>query len=637
VDFNEALVKSWEVLNFSGVPYEERPPIRNFLEYGSLLCMATRALTPRARESLPWLSEWALTWRRLCDDFDAIVAADPMVLYEPTSQAALDFHSSLAYIRYFRAGNRTGKTQAGYAEHYLITTGQHRWRNFGTPPHATALIAGLPFAQYTPNTFDRKMVLGETDNPISPLFPVGGKWFYHYDERKHVLTVACPECAGAGKAGSCPHPKSTISLFSSELGYEVLQGAVYTFVHFDEDTPSEFFEEATQRTKTAKYGCMAITGTPLHGPLAWEQTKVANRITNGNNLTDPENPNSSPYASLHVVSQFDAGLVPHDRVRRDMAGMDKFAIRARIYGEPMAIANNPVFDREALQEMVDKVVSRPLRGIVRPKTIDGFTPKLDQITPRTELEFVQSGSGNLRVWKAPTPGEIYVAGVDTAAGLTNGDASCCTIARCFVQGGGLALEIVAQWHGWANPSNYADAIHPILAWYNGALTAVELTGGLGRAVVMRLKNDNHYWAMYRETIDPAMIELRPEERVGVETSATSKPFMVAALQKFLQDRMMLVPCADTITELNAFEQEIKSRNNTALMNPRYRGAKNHPDDRVMSLAIIASVAVSYAPLLFQVKYSTEKKVEHKVSADMEKLYREEAAARMDSTIDSGMV
>lgn len=631
--FEEALERAHDVLAISRVPLDERPPIRSFLQYSYLVCLAAKGLTAKDRDTLPWLADWATTWRRLSDDFSKIVEADPLILYEPPHQTALEFHSSKAYIRYFRSGNRTGKTTSGLAEGALIATGRHRWRNFGRPPHTILLIAGLPFKHYLPAVFEPKMLVGETDNPLSPMFPVGGKWFNHYDERRHELTLACEDCAEGGKAGTCQHPKSTYRVVSSETGREDIQGAVYTLVHFDEDSPEEFYWEARQRTKTAKYGCLILTGTPLSGQLAWEQTKVASRVMSADNLMEDGNPE----VSLHEVNQFDAGLVPHDRIRLDVRSMDKFEVDARIYGKPVNIANNPVFEREVLEEFITKFATRPVRGNVLPKAVDGIIPPYVTLSENSEMEFFEAGAGSLRVWKRPQSGEVYVAGVDTAAGLTGGDWSCASIVRVFQSGGSLSLDLVAQYHSRINPTDYADALFPILIWYNSALCAVELTGGLGRAVVTRLKNEHAYWNMYREQVDPTLIDFRLDARVGVETSTTSKPFMVAALQRFIKDRRIVIPCADTVLELSAFEQETKNRAGMALTSPKFRGAKSSPDDRVMSLAIVAGVAVTHQPLLFAVQYGVETKNKVQVSKDMATVHNELAKERSETLLNSGMI
>lgn len=629
MDFREALQRAEDILAISGVQATATP--KNFLEYGPLVAYAAKQLSNRDLQAMPWLLDWARTWRGLYDRFDRVVEADPMVLYQPANRAALEFHSSPAFIRYFRAGNRTSKTQSGYAEHYLVTTGQHKWRDFGHPPHATGLLAGLPFNDYMPGVFEAKFLTGEQDNPLSPMFPVGGKWFYHYDERKHMITLGCPQCAEAGKANSCKHRKSTVRLFSPEKGYEALQGQVFTLFHFDEDTPEEFFDEARQRLKTARYPSMILTGTPLHGPEAWEQRKVAavaERNDPLENRNDPEDPNSVPLVSLHSIDQFEAGLVPHSEIRKEMVLMDEFSVRARIYGEPLPLADKPVFDRAQLKVMKDRDVRDPQRGflVVAPDE-EGRTPDLAEVQPDQKILFNSELNGSLRVWKQPEAGEIYVIGVDTAKGMASpskqyaGDFSCASVCRLYMEGTRLKLELVAQYHGHLNMLQYADEVMKLAIWYNSALVIVETTGGYGEAVVLKLKNEYAYWNLYRPTTGIANVDMNLASRVGVDTNQASKPFMVVSLQRFVNQGDIIVHDIATISEMLAFTQETSGASGQALVNVRYRGAGGTKDDRVMSLCVLAGVVVSSPTLAFQVQYKTEKDTWSKdATKDMTSVY-----------------
>lgn len=296
---------------------------------------------------------WAEAFRKLYDNFDRIVEADPMVLYQPANRAAQEFHSSDAFIRYFRAGNRTSKTQSGYAEHYFLTTNQNKWRYFPNAAHSTFII-GVNFSKYCPAVFEKKFLTGEQGNPLSPMFPKGGKWLHKYDERRHEIQIACSKCANAGKAATCPHQKSTIRLFSDTEGWEVLQGGAYMLGHFDEHIDEDFFNEAIQRLQTAgRQSCLLVTGTPLHGFEAWEHRRLTQLHNEGppQNRVDPDNSESAPFVSLHEIDQFEAGLVPHERIKMSMTIMDEFEVESRVYGRPAPLAKNPVFDRRALADM----------------------------------------------------------------------------------------------------------------------------------------------------------------------------------------------------------------------------------------------------------------------------------------------
>lgn len=603
-----------KILRVAKVPSDEIPRRRDFLEYGEVVAAAAKSLTEKQRLKLGDLKPWALRFRQIYDDFDMLVKADPMMLYEPANLAALEFHSSKAYIRYFRAGNRTSKTQAGYSEHYMVTTGQHRWRGFSYPPVSTFIVAGLPFTSYADGVFARKFLTGEDRNPLSPMFPEGGKWFHRYDSRTYCITVACPACANQGKAGSCKHPKSTIKLFSNENSWEVLQGAAYTLGHFDEHVDESFFDEARQRTKTTG-GCIIVTGTPLHGFEAWEHRRLTSVYLDGPpaNLVNPLDAASSPIVSLHRCSMYEGGLVPKIDIDMESSLMDEFEREARIMGNPAPLAKNPVFDR-AMTTKLKHACRPPTRG-----TLHTAVPLSELKDDPTQIEFYSALVGPLRVWKQPEVGEVYLVAVDTASGLTerverglvkrDGDASCASVLRVFPHGMGLGLEMVAQYHGWLTPYDYAAEVMKLAVKYNGALTVVELTGGLGLAVMQRLKNDFFYWNLYREPANLANVRFKLDARLGVDTSATTKPFMVACLKQFIREGRLSLYDDATVEELNAFEQVTVGAGGAVLSQPKYMGAGGAKDDRVMSLAIACAVAISSPHLLFLAEHTQQTKPE----------------------------
>jgi hypothetical protein len=616
VEHREALDIAKNILAKAKVPAEEVPRVSDFLRYAEVVANAAKDLTARQRGTLKFdFKDWAETWRDLHGRWNRVVEADPMVAYEPANPASLAFHSSPAYIRYFRAGNRTSKTQSGYAEHYLVTTGQHKWRHFGAPPVSTVLVAGMAYTDYTEGVFAAKFLKGEDNNPLAPIFPEGGKWFYHYDARQYIITIACPPCAVAGKAGSCKHPKSSIKLLSGEKDWESLQGTARTLIHFDEHVDETFFDEARQRTGTTG-GCIIVTGTPLHGFEAWEHRRLTSVFDDGppSNLTDPSDDTSAPIVSLHKCSMYEGGLVPKWKVDMEASLMDEFERDARINGNPAPLTKNPVFDREATLRM-KRECRPPTRGslFVKPEV------EMTSLQRPEDVEIHSGLSGPLRVWKMPEEGEVYVIAVDTASGLTEriekglhkreGDASCASVLRVFPHGLGMGLEMVAQWHGWVTPYDYATEVFKLAVKYNGALAVIELTGGLGVAVMQRMKNDFFYWNLYREPADLAAAKFRLDARMGVDTSSTTKPFMVACLKQFIKEGRIAIYDDATIEELNAFEQVTMGAGGAMLEKPKYMGAGGAKDDRVMSLAIGCSVAVSSPHLIFVAQHAQENKAE----------------------------
>lgn len=604
--FSEALRRAEEVLSIAQI---DAPPVtKDFNEYAVLVAYAARQLSDRDRQAMPWLLEWAETWRKLYDNFDRAVASDPMLVYKPAHNVAKEFHSSNAFFRYFMAGNRTGKTQSGYAEHYFYLTGGHPFRYVPVGAHHTFLVAGLPFSTYAGKVFEAKLVSGEEGNELSPMFPVGGKWFYHYNERERELLVACPRCAEAGKAGSCKHPKSSVKLFSCEQGAEVLQGQAYIMGHYDEDTPTSFWNEGRQRLKTVRHsGCIA-TGTPLHGPDTWEQKQVK-IFKNGppDNLMDEDDPKSLPLVSVHQISMWDAGLVPHSAIKMEMKAMDEFEVRARVYGEAVPLTDSPVFDRKRLARIMNRDVQAPTRCDLVPAAIDldgkPHIPTLAEIKPDSKFDIVSKLDGPLRIWKKPEQFGVYLLAADVAAGMRDHDYSCVTVLKVGQRGIEPTIEVVAQWHGWINQLDFAPEIFKLAVYYNSGLVAVELTGGYGRATMLKLKNELYYWNLHREQADFAMANPLLDSRVGVDTTSDSKVLMITALQRFLLNDALICPCEATISELVAYEQVTKNVSGTRLARAKFQGASGTNDDRVMSLAIGASIVVSSPVLAHLVQHA----------------------------------
>jgi hypothetical protein len=210
----------------------------NFLDYSNLVRDIIQDWSREQRASKRWLKPFAQALRKMRDDFEAQVQADPLQLYKPMHNVALEFHQSLALVRYLRAPNRTSKTQASVQDNYWVATGQHPWRPRPPLPSSVAVI-GTSFTKYCPQVFEAKYLYGEPGNPLSPAFPEGGKWFNHYDPRKHIISLACPDCAEKGKAKQCKHPHSKVILFSDNEGPIVLAGGQYGQVHLDEQDHRE--------------------------------------------------------------------------------------------------------------------------------------------------------------------------------------------------------------------------------------------------------------------------------------------------------------------------------------------------------------------------------------------------------------
>lgn len=558
----------------------------HFKHWAEGVAYAAKQLTSAEKSALSWYKLWLREFAKLYDNFEAIRAADPMMVYQPRNSASEAFHKSPCFVRYYQGGNRTSKTTSGYAEHYFAVTGYHPFRAMPPGQASTFLVAGLPFSDYAPRVFEKKMCGGEDGNILSPMFPEGGKWFYHYDKRKYLLTIACSECANKGKAGSCPghHVKPTIALCSAQKGVGVIEAFTARLGHGDEHLPDEFYDAMKMRVGDQK-GYLVFTGTPTFGMEAWEIRRLK---AEAESPTDP----NKPLVSFHKCSKYDGNIVSREQIDIEGSGMDEFEFRARILGEAAPLAKNPVFDRHIIDEMRGDIVE-PKRGEL------SVGCPLAQANETTTVNFDEAVTGPLRVWRRPEELVQYLVAVDTAAGLTKpsqrnrGDFSCASVLKLTRSAGQLYLELVAQYHQHITILEYADEVFKLALYYNSALVVVELTGGYGRGVLERLSGGRDglglcYWNIFRDTTKPEYAMAGQDARFGLDTTSYNKASMVAALQYFIKKQRIKIPCKDTIMELVAYEQE-----RTELGNARFRGAGGAHDDRVMSLVMAAAVATSY--------------------------------------------
>lgn len=536
--------------------------VSNFLEGARLVADIVKCWPAERRELAVWLGEFAIGLKKLEGNFNREVERDPGILYKPAHEVSLAFHSSNAFVRYFRAGNRTSKTQSGFIEHRYVTTGTHPYRQFLKPPASTFII-GVNFSKYAPKVFEAKLVMGESGNPLSPLFPENGKWLYKYDERKHIIYVACVTCANKGTAQSCTHAKSTITLFSDTEGPNVLQGGQYNLGHFDEHIREDFFSESIQRLQTVPMSSLMLTGTPLLGKGSWEHQKLTRRFLGGPRVNKVDG-SDRPYVSIHSIDQYRAGLFPFEQIETSKIGMDPFEIESRIYGRPASLAKHSVFDRYVLHEM------------------DSCVRQSTQYRLKADATIAKDLDGFLSIWDEPTARGQYIIGCDVAAGLTDGDYSCASVLSL------PKFEMVAQYHGHMNPLDYAVDLARLGKFYSNAMLVVERTGGLGVGTITKLKEIG-YWNLFRELTDTSQVQFAQDAAYGVDTNMRTKAHMVSCLQQVIKERQIKIPCAQTIEELLAFGQEITPMG----LSVRLRGESGTHDDRVMSLVIAVYVAVTY--------------------------------------------
>ncbi len=404
-------------------------------------------LSEKQRESIPWLPEWLEVWARLRGDYLREHELDPAISYGPLAPVHERFHQSLAYIRFFAAGNGTSKSSGGFYEDYLAATGQKWWKS----NRGDVCVVGVADKSWGTQVFQPKFIAGEKNNFFSPLFPDGGRWFKRFDRKDNYIEIACTECAMKNRPKDCKHDKrgSKIYAASSETGWEAIQGGSFVLGHIDEHAHDpKIFSELKARTRRGDTrGRIVVTATPLFGEEAWEKKELWSRWNGDPEKNWQNKAKGERWVEIFTCSQYEAGLLPEEEIRAKEAGYSKTEALARIYGEPVSISEARVFDFNALDDMKENQVAEPERG--RLAIIDKETTHEELMDP-DEVEFQADGVGDLRVWSRPKEGAVYIIPADTAAGLSpeTRDPSCAYVLEVLPgKDGILRLRTAAMWHG----------------------------------------------------------------------------------------------------------------------------------------------------------------------------------------------
>jgi hypothetical protein len=615
----ELLVRCKRIIEDAGYTDEE-VSVANFLDYSDFVRDIIKDW-PKKKKAAKWVKPFVEQLAKLRGELAQIVEADPMVLYKPAHPEALKFHQSGALIRYYRAPNRTAKTQTAVADNYWVVTGQHPYRPRPPLPAAVGVV-GVNFSKYCPKVFESKYVYGEGGNPLSPIFPDGGKWFARYDKLKHIIEIACPACAEAGKAGSCKHPKSSIILFSDVEGCIVLAGGQYSQLQFDEQVQEAFLGEGLKRLETVPNSGMMVTETPLGGKGFWthkiltKNAKARKKVEGSNQLM----------VELFTIDQYSAGLTDPARIDASKELMSPAEAEARIYGRPAAYSATGVFDSWEISNMMQHIAT-PARGyLVLPNEhlVEHGRRARDLLYFANEetgskIEMFDDPSAALRVWSEPVPGVQYVIGGDVAQGLTRGDPSCASVLRMDLEGGVLHFTLVSQLHGWLNPRNYAEEAVKLALWYNNATLVIERKGPGDEAI--RSVKDWGYWGLFRDVTDQTQVEFHADPGFGIDTNVRSKAVMVSILQQVVKDRTtgertIDIHCEDTLEELGTFGQQMTEKGNVT-----FRGESGMHDDRVMSLVMATYAAIAFQ--IFDFKLDMQQKAEKRnnLTSDEQEVWR----------------
>jgi hypothetical protein len=117
-------------------------------------------------------------------------------------------------------------------------------------------------------------------------------------------------------------------------------------------------------------------------------------------------------------------------------------------------------------------------------------------TGATTFKFVKKDDGPVHIWRFPfdkngkPDGMWYYVGADSAAGVDEGDFAAYAV-LC-----GQTGELAARFAEQIDPEMFADQLDMVGRWYNNAMLNPELTGGLGRWTLIKLRDVFRYPKIY---------------------------------------------------------------------------------------------------------------------------------------------
>jgi hypothetical protein len=215
--------------------------------------------------------------------------------------------------------------------------------------------------------------------------------------------------------------------------------------------------------------------------------------------------------------------------------------------------------------------------------VDSCVPQIKNLMPfklRGEVEFADNkpfflpaDDGYLRIYKSPVRSHRYLIASDSSDGVQGGDPAAAQIIDI------TTWEQVAVLHGNIPPDIFGSKLFALGSFYNWAFIAPEVNNQ-GLVTTLKLR-DLHYPAhriAHHEKInfDITTGERKAFDELGWNTSAKTKPIIIADLQEALREVLLVIHDADTLAEINHY---------SLLADGTWGGAGGWHDDRVMSLAI----------------------------------------------------
>jgi hypothetical protein len=234
--------------------------------------------------------------------------------------------------------------------------------------------------------------------------------------------------------------------------------------------------------------------------------------------------------------------------------------------------------------------------VVRRGDVEGDVSGRDRGRPAT---IVERSRGRLQVFRSPVRDRVdkrgdevkahrYVIGVDSSSGAS---ADYSAIQVIDVD----AMEQAAEWQGKVDTDQLAEVAFLIAVVYNGALLAVETTGGWGLNTARRCLQLIAGWkgnpsSQPRTYTRRGLAKLseRFTDMIGFDTQQASRAMALGALEEHVREGSLQVHGLRTLAEMSAFAWRERAGGIMDYRRPEARSGEH--DDLVMALAIAVYIA-----------------------------------------------
>lgn len=235
--------------------------------------------------------------------------------------------------------------------------------------------------------------------------------------------------------------------------------------------------------------------------------------------------------------------------------------------EAFIVSGTSVFNMELLlQRKAELMALRPLKqGFF---TFDKKHSQDGQVITISNIKWIDSETGSIKIYEEPKPGNPYVANNDPAQG---GEDYFCT----QVINNHTGIQAAVYHKNKCDADDCAYQLYCLGTYYNNALISGETNT---TPYLLKLVRKCGYRFIYQDT-SIENLSTRYEDRLGYKTKQSNRPYMIELFAEAFRDNPRIITDYETICEMEAFQIV---RSNTTGREKAQAIAGKH-DDMVMAM------------------------------------------------------